>query len=97
MGRQGNSETRPPRDSCPRSELVRESFGGAICERLWLPYRRGQHRYRCWVPALADSLDSVVRTINAIINSDDAWKPEDQARRHDRPSEKRYWRNYGAG
>jgi hypothetical protein len=48
-------------------------------------------------PASADSLKSVVRTLNAIINPEDAWRLEDQARRHDRPDEERYWRNYGAG
>ena len=48
-------------------------------------------------PASADSLKSVVRTLNAIVNPEDAWRLEDQARRHDRPHEERYWRNYGAG
>jgi len=48
-------------------------------------------------PAWADSLKSVVRTLNAIINPEDAWRLEDQARRHDRSNEERYWRNYGAG
>jgi hypothetical protein len=45
----------------------------------------------------ADVLKSVVRTLNEIINPEDAWRLEDQARHHDRPSEERYWRNYGAG
>src|SRR5580704_4570431 len=35
-------------------------------------------------PALADDLKSVVRTLNAIVNPADAWRPEDQARRHGR-------------
>src|SRR5215472_11940218 len=48
-------------------------------------------------PASAESLKSVVRTLNAIINPEDAWRLEDQARHHDRPSEARYWHNYGAG
>ena len=48
-------------------------------------------------PASADSLKSVVRTLNAIVNPEDAWRLEDQARHHDRPNEERYWRNYGAG
>ncbi len=48
-------------------------------------------------PASADSLKSVVRTLNAIINPEDAWRLEDQARRYHRPNEERYWRNYGAG
>ena len=48
-------------------------------------------------PASADSLKSVVRTLNAIVNPEDAWRLEDQARRYHRPNEERYWRNYGAG
>jgi hypothetical protein len=48
-------------------------------------------------PASADSLKSVVRTLNAIVNPEDAWRLEDQARRYRRPNEERYWRNYGAG
>jgi hypothetical protein len=48
-------------------------------------------------PASADSLKSVVRTLDAIVNPEDAWRLEDQARRHDRPGEERYWHNYGAG
>ena len=47
--------------------------------------------------AAADSLKSVVRTLNAIVNPEDAWRLEDQARRYHRPNEERYWRNYGAG
>ena len=37
-------------------------------------------------PAPADSLKSVVRTLNAIINPEDAWRLEDQAGRYDRPT-----------
>ena len=48
-------------------------------------------------PASADSVKSVVRTLNAIVNPEDAWRLEDQARRYHRPNEERYWRNYGAG
>ena len=48
-------------------------------------------------PASADNLKSVVRTLNAIVNPEDAWRLEDQARRHDRVGEERYWHNYGAG
>jgi len=48
-------------------------------------------------PAAADSLKSVVRTLNAIVNPEDAWRLEDQARRYHRPNEERYWRDYGAG
>jgi hypothetical protein len=47
--------------------------------------------------ASADSLKSVVRTLNAIVNPEDAWRLEDQARRYRRPNEERYWRDYGAG
>jgi hypothetical protein len=48
-------------------------------------------------PASAESLKSVVRTLNAIINPEDAWRLEDQARRHDRSNEAHYWHDYGAG
>ena len=48
-------------------------------------------------PASADSLKSVVRTLNAIVNPEEAWRLEDQARRYHRTNEERYWRNYGAG
>jgi hypothetical protein len=47
-------------------------------------------------PALADDLKSVVRTLNAIVNPEDAWRLEDQARRHGRPKEEHYWQTYGA-
>src|SRR5882672_8590947 len=48
-------------------------------------------------PASADDLKSVVRTLNAIINPEDAWRLEDQARRQNRPGQVHYWHNYGAG
>src|SRR5215469_8514464 len=48
-------------------------------------------------PAPAESLKSVVRTLNAIVNPEDAWRLEDQARHHDRSSEARYRHDYGAG
>ncbi len=48
-------------------------------------------------PASAESMKSVVRTLNAIVNPEDAWRLEDQARHHRRPNEERYWRNYGVG
>lgn len=48
-------------------------------------------------PASADNLRSVVRTLNAIVNPEDAWRLEDQARRHERSDEEHYWHNYGAG
>jgi hypothetical protein len=46
---------------------------------------------------LAESLRYVARILNAIVNTEDAWRLEDQARRYNRPDEDRYWRNYGAG
>jgi hypothetical protein len=48
-------------------------------------------------PASADSLKSVVRTLNAIVNPEDAWRLEDQASHYHRTNEENYWRNYGAG
>ena len=48
-------------------------------------------------PASAEDLKSVARTLNAIVNPEDAWRLEEQARHHDRPNEERYWRSYGAG
>jgi hypothetical protein len=43
----------------------------------------------------ANSLKSVVRTLNAIVNPEDAWRLEDQARRYHRP--KHYWDRYRQG
>jgi hypothetical protein len=70
-----------------------------MCARLWLALSGGgrRRRNRCRIPALAESLKSVVRTLNAIVNPENAWRLEDQARRYDRPNEERYWRNHGAG
>jgi hypothetical protein len=48
-------------------------------------------------PAPGESLKSVMRTLNAIVNPEDAWRLEDQARSYHRPNEERYWRDYGAG
>ena len=48
-------------------------------------------------PAAAQSLKSVVGTLNAIVNPEDAWRLEDQARRYRRQDDARYWRNYGEG
>ena len=45
----------------------------------------------------ADDLNSVVRTLNAVLNPGDARRFEDQARRNGRADEERYWHNYGAG
>jgi hypothetical protein len=47
--------------------------------------------------AAAQSLKSVVGTLNAIVNPEDAWRLEDQARRYRRQDDARYWRNYGEG
>lgn len=44
----------------------------------------------CGEPAAADDLKSVVRTLNAIINPEDAWRLEDQARRYHQQDEARY-------
>ncbi|HZK88982.1 MAG TPA: hypothetical protein VFC56_02445 [Stellaceae bacterium] len=48
-------------------------------------------------PASADNLNSVVRSLNAVLNPDDARRLEDQSRREGRRDEERYWHNYGAG
>jgi hypothetical protein len=48
-------------------------------------------------PATAESLKSVVGTLNAIVNPEDAWRLEDQARRYRRQDDAQYWRNYGEG
>ena len=48
-------------------------------------------------PVSAENLKSVVRTLNAIINPEDAWRLEDQARRFHQPADERYWHSYGAG
>ncbi|MBV9553852.1 MAG: hypothetical protein JO032_13805 [Alphaproteobacteria bacterium] len=48
-------------------------------------------------PARADNLNSVVRSLNAVLNPDDARRLEDEARRNNRLEEERYWHNYGAG
>src|SRR5256885_179951 len=47
--------------------------------------------------AAAESLKSVVGTLNAVVNPEDAWRLEDQARRYRRQNDERYWRNYGEG
>jgi len=48
-------------------------------------------------PASADDLNSVVRTLNAVINPGDAQRLEEQARRNQRIDEERYWHNYRMG
>jgi hypothetical protein len=51
----------------------------------------------CGEPAAAGDLKSVVRTLNAIINPEDAWRLEDQARRYHQQEEARYWHGYADG
>jgi hypothetical protein len=48
-------------------------------------------------PVSAENLKSVVRTLNAIVNPEDAWRLEDQARRFNRPNDEHYWHNYADG
>ena len=48
-------------------------------------------------PASAENIKSVVRTLNAIINPEDAWRLEDQAHRYHRQEEARYWHGYADG
>jgi hypothetical protein len=48
-------------------------------------------------PGAAESLKSVVGTLNAIVNPEDAWRLEDQARRDRRRDNERYWHNYAEG
>ena len=64
---------------------------------VWLVGAVGTVAIAVGCPASAENLKSVVRTLNAIVNPEDAWRLEDQARRHDRRNEERYWRDYGAG
>jgi hypothetical protein len=48
-------------------------------------------------PASADDLHSVVRTLNAVLNPEDAQRLEEQSRRNGRVEEERYWHNYRLG
>lgn len=48
-------------------------------------------------PASADDLNSVVRSLNAVLNPGDAQRLEDQARRNRRVEDERYWHNYRLG
>jgi hypothetical protein len=48
-------------------------------------------------PASAENLKSVVRTLNAIVNPEDAWRLEDQARRYRHHNEEQYWHGYAQG
>ena len=47
--------------------------------------------------ALAQDLKNIVRTLNNVLNPEDARRFEDQARRNGRGDEERYWRDYRAG
>lgn len=48
-------------------------------------------------PALAENLKSVVRTLNPIVDPEDAWRLEDQARRYHQRNEEQYWHGYARG
>lgn len=48
-------------------------------------------------PASAQNVKSVVRTLNAIVNPEDAWRLEDQAHRYRQQNEARYWHGYADG
>jgi hypothetical protein len=45
----------------------------------------------------AQGVNDMVRTLNNIVNPNDAQRLEDQARRNGRLQEERYWRDYRAG
>ena len=47
--------------------------------------------------ASAQGLKDVVRTLNNVLNPEDARRYEDRARHNHRPDEERYWHEYGAG
>jgi hypothetical protein len=47
--------------------------------------------------ASAQNLQSVIRTLDNVLNPNDARRFEDQARRNGRADEERYWRDYRAG
>lgn len=48
-------------------------------------------------PASAQDLNRVVRTLDRILNPEDARRYEERARREHRPEEERYWRDYRSG
>jgi hypothetical protein len=48
-------------------------------------------------PASAENLKSLARTLNAIVNPEDAWRLQDQAQRYHRQEEARYWHGYADG
>jgi len=45
----------------------------------------------------AQSVNDMVRTLNNVLNPNDAQRLEDQARRNGRSQEERYWHDYRAG
>ena len=47
--------------------------------------------------ASAQGLKHVVRTLNNVLNPEDAHRYEERARHNHRPDEERYWHEYGAG
>jgi hypothetical protein len=47
--------------------------------------------------ASAQNLQSVIRTLDNVLNPDDARRFEEQSRRNHRAEEERYWRGYRAG
>lgn len=48
-------------------------------------------------PAAAQELNRVVRTLDRILNPQDARRYEERAHRNQRPEEEQYWRDYRSG
>lgn len=48
-------------------------------------------------PASAQELNRIVRSLNAVLNPQDAQRLEERARHDGREDEERYWRDYRAG
>lgn len=48
-------------------------------------------------PASAQELNRIVRTLDAVLNPQDAQRLEERARHEGRGDEERYWRDYRAG
>ena len=48
-------------------------------------------------PGSAQELNRIVRTLDAVLNPQDAQRLEERARREGREDEGRYWRDYRAG
>jgi len=49
------------------------------------------------VPTSAQEVNRVVRTLDRILNPQDAGRYEERARRNHRPEEEQYWRDYRTG